>query len=254
MLNSISTFSHQIFSTVREKINIALSEKEKKVTLVATLALGFLAVAFSLACRCFKKSKVSNVNANSKQVYPTTLSSKNFASSGSHIQLSDPGMTVVKAEGLTSYPQKDPATYTPFEKAMDLMFEDRGLQWGVWITSMTPEKKQERFEELKKNIDLILEDEVNNAIIYRDGMIDRSQTLLLQAIMCITNPAHRLEIVDLLIKKGANPYVDGFCYAPIYVKDEALKTKDEQLINLIDVALKRHKLSQLVSKGIAVRV
>lgn len=222
MLNTISHYSHQIATVAREKIHFPLTEQQKKVALIAALALSLLAAATFAVCRCFCKSKPSEIKTD-------------------------------KADGANVKDKNDPSTYTPFEKAMDLMFEDRTLEWGVQLPSLTGEKRQERYDELKKNIDLLSEDKVNQSLTYRDGMMGRTQTLLLQAIMCITDPAHRFEIAEMLIKKGANPYVEGFYYSPIQVKEEVLKTNDAQLITLIEDALKRQKLAQLVSKGIAVR-
>lgn len=263
MINSISFYTLQDIPNASKKLIISLNEKQKQAIAIAILALGCLAAAIFAACRCCRKIKLSGVKPEVKTKeqledksapHPDRKNERGADPRSSVKANNESGMQAAQKEGIKSHPKKNPAAYTPFEKAMDLMFEDRGLAGGVSITSMSSEKKEERFEELKKNIALLSKEEINKTMIYSEGTSERSQTLLLQAIMRMKDPARRLEIAKMLINKGANPLIDGFCFSPIHVKKEALKTKDVQLIQLIEEAAKRQKLLQLISKGIAVNV
>jgi len=113
--------------------------------------------------------------------------------------------------------------------------EDRGPQSGVWLI-LNSDQLTERFEELKRNIEMLSSVDVNATIYYRDGMMTRTQTLLLQAIKCIQDQTRRLEIVKMLLDKGADPYGEGFYYAPVDLLAEAKATGDERLIELIENA------------------
>lgn len=91
--------------------------------------------------------------------------------------------------------------------------------------------------QLKGALDGILPEHINRTTSLKDGMMGREQTLLLQAIMRIGNPHLRLEIVEELLKRGANPLNEGFYYVPVYPLKEAEKTNDPQLIEVIKRAI-----------------
>lgn len=57
MLNSISSFSHQVIPIVRQQIKTSLIEQHHKVKIIAALAIGFFVVALFAVCRSFS-SKV----------------------------------------------------------------------------------------------------------------------------------------------------------------------------------------------------
>lgn len=120
---------------------------------------------------------------------------------------------------------------SPFLNAMELMFHDRRLEWSVSVGPFTPKQETQRYEELKKTIKKILPSEINHTITYRDGIAPRTQTLLLQAIRCIQDRSKRLEIVELLLKKGADPKVQGWYYSSIDPIQEA--AGDHQLVELL---------------------
>ena len=126
---------------------------------------------------------------------------------------------------------------------MELMFEHRGLEWGVWLSPRTKEAEAERYETLKKTILALSSININRTTTYRDGMTPRVQTLLLQAIMHITDPVKRLEIVKMLLAKGADPGMQGEYYS-MFVDplEEAKKTGDNQLINCISASIDIAKL------------
>ena len=137
-----------------------------------------------------------------------------------------------------------------FFKAINLMFE-KGYnpEWALkpynddWFK---PENREPRHTDLLETINHIdteplFQDGVciNGVIAYRSGMGGRQATLLLQAVNEIHNPPKRLEVVSLLLKKGADstlavywePYGD-----PLSPIEAAKSEKDQQLIDLLTVS------------------
>lgn len=216
MINFISSFSNEIFSFSKEVIVRSLSDQEKRILLIVSVAFGFLAACY-VAFRCYNKFQ------------------------GSAIKIIDEEVDLdeqVKKDSISS-----------FKTAIELMFKDRGLEWGVWLDPLTPEQEAERYEQLKEAIEKILPEDINRGISYRDGMAVRDQTLLLQAIMCIEDPSKRLEIVKILLKKGADPLVNGFYHMDIEPMEEAKRINDPQLIDLLSNAIKDAKDAEVEIKG-----
>jgi len=212
MFNTISGFTHQILPFVEEKIMIASIDRQKYflISLVVAIALGCIAACYAVYSD------------------PSLLSgSRVFAKKSGGVDDVDDVDDDLEDESDTPY--------TPFEEAMDLMFEDRGLRWGVWLT-LDSDQLTERYKKLKSIIETLSSVDVNGATYYRDGMMTRTQTLLLQAIMCIQDRTRRLEIIKMLLDKGADPHGEGFYYTPVDLLAEAKATGDERLIELIENA------------------
>lgn len=108
-------------------------------------------------------------------------------------------------------------------EAMDLMFEDRSIiqHWGQ---PFPQDQLDERFERLKQRLQKILKEDIDELLGYREGMMTRAANLLQQAIMHISSPERCLEIVKILLEKGANPKAEG----SYYVATTALELAEER--------------------------
>lgn len=158
----------------------------------------FFGAIFNCFCKCFKKDNYEEIKIEQKP----KIEDKNDA------------VRISRAE---------------VQKAIDLMF---GVEWGVW-QDLTDEQKNKRYMDLKKAIEKILPEHINSIVNYRVGMASYATNLLLHAITKINDPAHRLEIVKILLDKGADPRVPGFYYKEIEILKEAVKIGDELLLDLL---------------------
>jgi hypothetical protein len=248
MLNSIHTFSHHIFYFSQAKTLSYLSHQQKKIVLLASLALGSLALGF-IAIRYSNKNLFSfmglnrQVNQEGENLSPSAKGKKPNNVSTDEGQGADGSLQPTESVINKVNESEEERSHASFREAMELMFEDRKLDWGGWLNPpLTPEQKTQRHEDLKKAIENILPADINKNLEYRDRMMDRQQTLLLQAIMCIKDSSRRLEIVKILIEKGADPRVQGFYYADVDPIGEAQKTYDSKtcpLIQLLNDAVDR---------------
>lgn len=133
-----------------------------------------------------------------------------------------------------------------FQKSINLMFEEgHNPNWTKppykedWFK---PENREMRHKNLLETIDCI-----DSKPLFQDGVCinfathylpgPRTQaTLLLQAVEKIGDPSKRIEVVALLLRKGADPTVAKYWYrcsnqiSPIEV---ARKKNDEELLNLL---------------------
>lgn len=201
MLNSIQACYNYFVPALQEKITFSLSDTQKRIMLVASAAFAFLATCYLIKCTYQRiyQSDVTPLDSEDDQETPSI----------------------------------------PFEKAMELMFQHRKLEWEEQLDPLTDEQQKARHKELKEMIQEIDEKDINKVIIYRDGMMSREQTLLLQAVMNISDADQRLEIVTLLLEKGADPLIEGFYYAPVNLMKEAELINDKQLIQILENAIKK---------------
>ena len=216
VLNTIYLSTNKICSSLNLKAELSLTSQQKRIAAIICFAFACLATAYAIFA-CNKQRQVA-------------------------LQQKVQDNKIKKSEAA-------------FEQAMELMFDNRKLNWGEWLdpASRTAEQKVKRHEELKGALAELLPQQVNSSLIYRDSIGNREQTLLLQAIMEIRDPAHRLEIVKILLAKGADIDGQGYYYGPINVMDEANQTKDQQLIEFLQLAntkkKARHVLKFLHSIG-----
>ena len=208
MINQINTFSNKTLPFFQEKILDSLSDQYKKITIIALAAITFGVISYAVITKLNKILSIASKRELSFKkepldyclLYVATLfmTRDPFIKSAGNDEVEDDQMNSAAVNEKLTVSEKN------FLEAMELMFTDRGLEWGVWL-DLTPEQKNQRYEELKTAIELISTEDINKITSYREGMAWRDQTLLLQAIMVITDPAHRLEIVKMLLAKGADP-------------------------------------------------
>lgn len=213
MLNTICSYTGQAILFSQQNLNLSVSPQHKRITAIVALALCCLAACYALV-KCYRRRQNNDDSRNNPTVQPAPK---------------------------VAQPTVDPKVKNSeesFEKAIDFMFHDRRLEWEASFdaSKLTPQQRQERHEELKRALADILPQHIDATINYRDGMMTRAQTLLLQAIMHIREPELRLEIVQILLAKGADPDVQGFCYQPVMPMQEALETKDQQLVAVLQNA------------------
>jgi len=204
-IKSISLVPVQLISVLKDQATTSFSDQNKKIIAISLVAFGCLAACLLLLRHCFGKDhKPADMPNQSPKIQSVDLST-----------MSDDNL---------------------FYHAFDLMFSERTLEWGNWVGPFTPEQMDERHRTLIKVIEKLPNNLINEAVNYREGMNTRAQTLLLQAIMEIHDADKRLEIVQLLLNKGADPSEQGFYYSDVDPIREAERTRDQQLIDLLQDA------------------
>ena len=257
MINQINTFSNKTLPFFQEKILDSLSDQYKKIAIIALAAITCGVISYAVITKLNKMLSIASEREVSIKKEPLGycllyvasffMSRDPFIKSADKDEVEDDQMKSADInEKLTVGEKKDVETI-PFLEAMELMFPDRCLDLGVWLDPMTPEQLNQRHEKLKTVIKLIPNKDINKKITYREGMASREQTLLLQAIMVITDPAHRLEIVKMLLAKGADPRVQGWRCIDVDPMQEAQDLEDKDLSDTLKQGLKKIMMEQETS-------
>jgi hypothetical protein len=211
------------------KSQISSNTQQKRILLIATLALACLAACYAVFS-CFRRYEVTIDVGRCWSGFVSLVKQKVNASPDVK-QNQDP--QAVKAAPDVEQPGVEDSEEKQSEKAF--------LE-AIELMSPDPQYGTKQQEDLKKAIAKILPQHINVITTYRDGVDDRQQTLLLQAIMFIEHDrAKCLEIVKLLLDKGADPTIEGFCYGcpvvPIKEAQELLKytpsTENQQIVDLL---------------------
>ena len=195
----------------KDQILSSLTSQQKKILIVAAVAFSCIAALF-LYCKCCFKGTVDKKDPKDQGDAKAQLK----------VEVEQPKVD-----------EKTKKSHEAFRQAIELICPWDHLA-GVSVNpSFSVQQKKERDENLKKAIEDILPEHIDAATVLRDGMMSREQTLLLHAIMMIDDPARRLEIVEILLDKGADPDVEGFYYQPVKPMEEAARAKDPQLLELL---------------------
>lgn len=139
-----------------------------------------------------------------------------------------------------------------FVEAIDLMFNAGNLQERLNLMGHEPEvysqeKQIQRHENLKKSLKKIDPKYINAKIGYFEGMGTFTTTLLIHAIKHIQDPKRCLEIVSILLDRGADPRVEGFYYVPCDPMTYANNTANNEL-----KALLKGKKDELIGKAVKI--
>lgn len=195
----------------KDQILSSLTSQQKKILIVAAVAFSCIAALF-LYCKCCFKAKIGEKDKKDQD----------DAKAKPKVEVEQPKLD-----------EKTEKSHEAFRKAIDLICEWNHAAGFSVNPSFTPRQKAERDKNLKKAIDEILPEDINETIGLRDGMMTRNQTLLLHAIMMVDDPERRFEIVRILLEKGADPDVEGFYYQPVKPLEEAARANDPQLLEIL---------------------
>jgi hypothetical protein len=147
----------------------------------------------------------------------------------------------------------DPDPQKAMFRGLETMAEEHELYMKRQrIPAFTPDELTARYEELKKVLKKIDIQHINRPLFFRVEMNSGAATLLIHAINEITDPARRLEIVKILLEKGADPLGKGRSgmlnvYTNVTPLNAAEATRDQELIALIKEALSKYEPSQAKS-------